>query len=180
MLEGRWSARSLPVSRFSRKFVLPFLYTPAGPGRPAAVDPRDRFILTRSTIPWRRASMKKSRISMLLLSLSVSASMLLTACGGETAATSTPATTGGGSTGAATATTATGDSTRGGSSGVDKIAVDLPVSGAEASDGVPTRNGIQLAIDQANKAGGVTIDGKAMQLQMYFLDDVPPGGQAHD
>ncbi len=124
--------------------------------------------------------MKKSRISMLLLSLSVSASMLLTACGGETAATSTPATTGGGSTGAATATTATGGSTGGSSTDVVKIAVDLPVSGADASDGVPTRNGIQLAIDQANKAGGVTIDGKAMQLQMYFLDDVPPGGQAHD
>jgi branched-chain amino acid transport system substrate-binding protein len=123
--------------------------------------------------------MKKSRISMLLLSLSVSASMLLTACGGETA-TSTPATTGGGSTGAATATTATGGSTSGGSGGTVKIAVDLPVSGADASDGIPTRNGVQLAIDQANKAGGVTIDGKPTQLQMFFLDDVPPGGSAHD
>ncbi|HEX6607056.1 MAG TPA: hypothetical protein VF276_09100, partial [Chloroflexia bacterium] len=122
--------------------------------------------------------MKKSRISMLLVSLSVSASMLLSACGGETA-TPTPATTGGGSTGAATATTASGGST-GGSGGVVKIAVDLPVSGADASDGIPTRNGVQLAIDQANKAGGVMIDGKPTQLQMYFLDDVPPGGQAHD
>jgi branched-chain amino acid transport system substrate-binding protein len=105
--------------------------------------------------------------------------MLLSACGGETA-TPTAATTGGGSTGAATATTATGGSTSGGSGDVVKIAVDLPVSGADASDGVPTRNGVQLAIDQANAAGGVTVDGKAMKLQMYFLDDVPPGGQAHD
>ena len=61
-----------------------------------------------------------------------------------------------------------------------KIAVDLPVSGGDASDGIPTRNGMQLAIDQANAKGGVTIGGKTYKLEMYALDDVPPGGQAHD
>ncbi len=61
-----------------------------------------------------------------------------------------------------------------------KIAVDLPVSGGDATDGIPTRNGMQLAIDQANKAGGVTVAGKAYKLEMLPLDDVPPGGQKHD
>jgi branched-chain amino acid transport system substrate-binding protein len=61
-----------------------------------------------------------------------------------------------------------------------KIAVDLPVSGGDASDGIPTRNGMELAIRQANEKGGVTIGGKTYKLDMYFLDDVPPGGTTHD
>jgi branched-chain amino acid transport system substrate-binding protein len=101
--------------------------------------------------------------------------MLLSACGSSTADTTPAAGNNTGNTGAAPTTAA------GGSAGnVVKIAVDLPVTGAEGGIGIPTRNGVQLAIDRANKAGGVTIDGKPMQLQMYFLDDVPPGGQAHD
>ena len=35
-----------------------------------------------------------------------------------------------------------------------KIGVDLPMSGGEAPNGVPTNNGVLLAIDQANMAGG--------------------------
>ncbi len=35
-----------------------------------------------------------------------------------------------------------------------KIGVDLPMSGGEAPNGIPTNNGILLAIDEANKAGG--------------------------
>lgn len=38
--------------------------------------------------------------------------------------------------------------------GVIRIGVDLPMSGGEAPNGVPTNNGILLAIDEANKAGG--------------------------
>lgn len=37
---------------------------------------------------------------------------------------------------------------------VVKIGVDLPMSGGEAPNGVPTNNGVLLAIDDANKAGG--------------------------
>jgi len=40
------------------------------------------------------------------------------------------------------------------------LATDLPVSGSDASDGKPTQNGAQLAVDQANKnktLGGCTI-----------------------
>ncbi len=61
-----------------------------------------------------------------------------------------------------------------------KIGIDLPLSGADASVGLPTRNGMQLAIDQANKNGGVTINGKQYKLEAYVLDDVPPGANSHD
>ncbi|HMA35314.1 MAG TPA: branched-chain amino acid ABC transporter substrate-binding protein [Chloroflexia bacterium] len=64
--------------------------------------------------------------------------------------------------------------------GVVKLAVDLPVGGAEGANGIPTREGIQLAIDQANATGGVTLDGTQCQIQMFFLDDVPPGALTHD
>jgi len=37
---------------------------------------------------------------------------------------------------------------------VVKIGVDLPMSGGEAPNGVPTNNGVLLAIDEANRAGG--------------------------
>ena len=42
----------------------------------------------------------------------------------------------------------------GGSKGTVKIGVDLPLSGGEAPNGQPTLNGIQMAIDEANAAGG--------------------------
>jgi branched-chain amino acid transport system substrate-binding protein len=41
-----------------------------------------------------------------------------------------------------------------GAAGVIKIGVDLPMSGGEAPNGVPTNNGVLLAIDDANRAGG--------------------------
>ncbi len=59
-----------------------------------------------------------------------------------------------------------------GSKGVIKIAVDLPTSGADASDGIPTRNGVQLAIEEANKAGEVL---PGYKLEMYALDDAVNG-----
>ncbi len=62
-----------------------------------------------------------------------------------------------------------------GSKGVIKIAVDLPTSGADASDGIPTRNGVQLAIEQANAAGEVV---PGYKLEMYALDDAVNG--VHD
>ncbi|HMA34530.1 MAG TPA: branched-chain amino acid ABC transporter substrate-binding protein [Chloroflexia bacterium] len=126
--------------------------------------------------------MNKSRLGVLCLSLGVSASMLLSGCGTDTS-TATPAPTTAPPTNtpatgvSATSTTASGGTTSG---GTVKIAVDLPVGGAEGANGIPTRQGVQLAIDQANKAGGVTLDGKQYTIQMFFLDDVPPGGQGHD
>jgi branched-chain amino acid transport system substrate-binding protein len=53
-----------------------------------------------------------------------------------------------------------------------KIGVDLPLSGQSASSGIPTRNGIQLAVEQANR-GGEVIPG--YKLEMYALDDAING-----
>ncbi len=65
--------------------------------------------------------------------------------------------------------------------GTIKIAAEISMSGLEAADGIPTSNGMKLAIDQANAKGGVTFpNGKRYNLEMSLLDEVPPGGQAHD
>jgi len=140
---------------------------------------------------------KSSKLSLLVASLSLAGSILISACGGPAASTPVPANTPAtdaatattGTTNAATATTGTtgaATATTGTTGGGDfegdtiKIGIDLPVSGGDASIGLPTRNGMELAIRQANENGGVTVAGKTYELEMYFLDDVPPGGSAHD
>jgi branched-chain amino acid transport system substrate-binding protein len=55
---------------------------------------------------------------------------------------------------------------------VVKIGVDLPMSGGEAPNGVPTNNGVLLAIDEANKAGGMYM------FQEVLKDDAVNG--VHD
>ena len=55
-----------------------------------------------------------------------------------------------------------------------KIGVDLPMSGADASNGIPTNNGVVLAVEEANAKGlpgGIT-------LQVQTLDDAVQG--VHD
>ena len=61
-----------------------------------------------------------------------------------------------------------------GSAGGDtiKIGVDLPVSGADASIGIPTQNGAVQAIEEANAAG---FAGGKFKLAAYLLDDVAQG-----
>ncbi len=58
--------------------------------------------------------------------------------------------------------------------GVIKIGVDLPMSGGEASNGVPTNQGVLLAIDDANKAGGYN----GMMFEEVLKDDAVNG--VHD
>lgn len=58
------------------------------------------------------------------------------------------------------------------SGGAIKIGIDLPVSGADASTGIPTRNGAVLAIEEAAAAPG------GAQFAAYDLDDAVQG--AHD
>jgi len=53
-----------------------------------------------------------------------------------------------------------------------KIGVDLPMSGGEAPNGVPTNNGVLLAIEEANKAGG------KYQFEEVLKDDAVNG--VHD
>ena len=53
---------------------------------------------------------------------------------------------------------------------VVKIGVASPTTGAQAHIGIDIRNGVQLAIEDANKAG-VSIGGKAVKLEMVAEDD---------
>ncbi len=53
---------------------------------------------------------------------------------------------------------------------VVKIGAASPLTGAQAHIGIDIRNGVQLAIEDANKAG-VTIGGKAVKLEMLAEDD---------
>lgn len=55
-----------------------------------------------------------------------------------------------------------------------KIGIDLPMSGADASDGIPTKNGALLAVDDANAMG---MPG-GIKLQAEPLDDAVQG--VHD
>jgi branched-chain amino acid transport system substrate-binding protein len=63
--------------------------------------------------------------------------------------------------------------------GTIKIGIDLPVSGADASDGLPTQKGAQLAISKAGKVCGASSHTDAcFTLQDMALDDAVNG--VHD
>ena len=63
--------------------------------------------------------------------------------------------------------------------GTIKIGIDLPVSGADASDGQPTQNGAKLAIKLAGKVCGASSHTDAcFTLQSFPLDDAVNG--VHD
>ncbi|GAC1328874.1 MAG: branched-chain amino acid ABC transporter substrate-binding protein [Candidatus Dormibacteria bacterium] len=64
-----------------------------------------------------------------------------------------------------------GGSTGGASKGTIKIGIDLPLSGNETSNGVPTKNGALFAIKQANDKGGI----EGFQIQDVTLDDAVNG-----
>jgi branched-chain amino acid transport system substrate-binding protein len=135
--------------------------------------------------------MKSTKRGMTITSLLMATSMLLAACGGTPTATppaASTATTGAAASTATTGTTAPTATTAAApptvpptiavapfSGDTIKIAVDLPTSGADASDGIPTRNGAELAIEQTNAKGGVKIGGTTYKLAMYALDDAVNG-----
>ncbi|MBD5655523.1 MAG: branched-chain amino acid ABC transporter substrate-binding protein, partial [Candidatus Eremiobacteraeota bacterium] len=73
-----------------------------------------------------------------------------------------------------TSQSSSGTSAPGGSGGTIKIGIDLPVSGADASTGIPTRNGAIQAIEEANAKG---VPG-GFKFFAYDLDDAVQG--AHD
>ncbi len=58
------------------------------------------------------------------------------------------------------------------SGGTIKLGVDLPVSGADASIGLPTQNGAVLAVEEANKNG---FAGGKFKLDTSLLDDAVQG-----
>ena len=63
-------------------------------------------------------------------------------------------------------------SSSGATGGTVKIGVDLPVSGADASIGIPTQNGVVLAVEEANKNG---FAGGKFKLEASLLDDAVQG-----
>jgi branched-chain amino acid transport system substrate-binding protein len=132
--------------------------------------------------------MKSNKLKVTITSMLLVSSMLLAACGTEATPTAVPAataTTGQAASSATNTTAPAGATSTTGAAATTgpvtftgdtiKIAVDLPTSGADASDGIPTRNGAELAISQANDKGGVTVAGKTYKLEMYALDDAVNG-----
>ncbi|HEV3233008.1 MAG TPA: branched-chain amino acid ABC transporter substrate-binding protein [Candidatus Dormibacteraeota bacterium] len=69
-----------------------------------------------------------------------------------------------------------GNTGTGANKGTIKIGIDLPISGNDASDGVPAENGALFAIKQANDAGG--IDGYTLAASP--LDDASATLGKHD
>src|SRR3954471_24070244 len=53
---------------------------------------------------------------------------------------------------------------------VVKIGVAAPLTGPQAHIGIDIKNGVQLAVEDAN-AAGITLDGKKIKLEMVAEDD---------
>lgn len=105
-------------------------------------------------------------------SASTSSSAAMSSTAASSAAETSSVTTTSSALASAAASSAAGPAVAKG--GTIKIGIDLPISGADASDGVPAKNGAQLAIDQANQKG--TVPG--YKLESYVLDDAVNG--VHD
>ncbi len=62
------------------------------------------------------------------------------------------------------------DITSGAGAGTIKIGVSGPTTGNSAESGVNVNTGIQMAIDEVNEAGGVTIDGVKKKVEAIYYD----------
>jgi len=51
-----------------------------------------------------------------------------------------------------------------------KIGVVGPLSGPQANSGIAMRRGFEMAVDETNAKGGVTVDGKKQQVTLLFED----------
>jgi len=62
----------------------------------------------------------------------------------------------------------------GGPTGIEqtiKIGAVVPLTGRYAAGGAQNKAGYEIAVQQINAAGGVTVGGKKMQLELVMLDD---------
>jgi branched-chain amino acid transport system substrate-binding protein len=66
-----------------------------------------------------------------------------------------------------------GGGASGGTKGTVKVGVDLPLSGASVANGEPTRKGIELAVKEANDAGGVGGYTVELNVQDDAVNGVP-------
>jgi len=121
--------------------------------------------------------MKYARVGAALAVCAV----VVSACGGSTAS---PAASAAASTAASTAPStaastapsmaASQPASQAASKGTLKIGIELPMSGGETANGVPTANGVKLLVKQINAAGGVG----GYQLDINQQDDAVNG--VHD
>lgn len=117
---------------------------------------------TSSAAPTSTATTTSSAATSSAATSSAATTSVATSAAATTSASAAPAAAGAG----ATAAIAKG--------GTIKIGIDLPITGADASDGVPAENGAKLAIDQANSKGTVA----GYKLEAYVLDNAVNG--VHD
>src|SRR5947209_3464397 len=71
----------------------------------------------------------------------------------------------------------TGNSTGNTSKGTIKIGVDLPESGAEASNGIPTLNGVKYAVQTAGQVEGFDIKVENLDDAVSGVHDPQKGAQ---
>jgi branched-chain amino acid transport system substrate-binding protein len=120
--------------------------------------------------------MKYARVGAALAVFAVVAS----ACGGSTATTapstvaSTAPSTAASTAPSTAASTAPSTAPSTAAKGTLKIGIELPMSGGETANGVPTANGVKLLVKQTNAAGGIG----GYQLDVNQQDDAVNG--VHD
>jgi ABC-type branched-subunit amino acid transport system substrate-binding protein len=101
--------------------------------------------------------MRKKLMALLLTAVFVMSSLI--GCGGSK------------DSGSASNTPAAGeDASSAADGGTIKIGVSGPTTGNSAESGVNVNTGIQMAIDEVNEAGGVTIDGVKKKVEAIYYD----------
>jgi len=100
--------------------------------------------------------------------------LVLSACSGSTPTTAPVASTGTGASSAPVSSGAVGSPGAWCVGGTVKIGTELPMSGGETANGVPTANGVKLLISQLNAKGGVL----GCKLDINVQDDALNG--VHD
>jgi branched-chain amino acid transport system substrate-binding protein len=77
---------------------------------------------------------------------------------------------------AVSCSSSSGDSASGGGGGGTVVfGSEVPLTGAAASVGVPQENGIKLAVQQINAAGGLKVGGSSYQIKLNEQDDASTG-----
>jgi len=119
--------------------------------------------------------MKKASflILILILAMALSLSLVLAGCGEEETTTTTA---GGGATtttaAGETTTTAAGETTTTAGAGSDVLNFGglFTLTGTAAVLGVPEMQGVELAIEDVNAAGGLEINGKKVKINFKYYD----------
>lgn len=110
-----------------------------------------------------------------LFSIAVASAMVLSMAGcGSANKQSAPASSGASGSQAASGAASSTPAEAPKASGADvfKIGGMGPLTGDASAYGLGVKNAAQIAVDEVNAAGGVTVNGKSYQLELNFQDDV--------